>query len=228
MENNSSVENNSVKKRLIEFLKTKRISQTEFTRALGVSQTYIGAMRKSIPAEKVKRITELYPDLNRDWLLYGEGPMLVPEHGERQLMPEDEFETLLLPLTAFAGGLQMYSQGVGLADCTVIKSPVRGVDFAIPIKGDSMEPRFHEGSTLLIKRINDKAFIPWGHTMVIDTENGVLVKNIYPPKEEDSLAGVPYVIAKSFNPEYPPIEIPTSSIYGLYRILGTLDIFTNL
>lgn len=221
-------ENSSVKTRLLEYLKAKRISQMEFTRALGVSPTYIGAMRKSIPADKMKKIGELYPDLSRDWLLYGEGEMLTEREEIKASNPNKDYEALLLPVEAFAGGLQMWSQGVRASECRRIVSPIRGVELAIPIKGDSMEPKFHDGSTLLIKKINDKAFIPWGHTMVIDTENGVLVKNLLPSDKEKTEEGEDYVIAESINPKYPPFKIPTSSIYAIYRIMGTLDIFTNL
>lgn len=221
------MENSTVKTRLLEFLRSQRISQTEFTRALGVSSTYVGAMRKSIPAEKLKRICELYPDLNRDWLLYGEGEMLKPQGGESRQSAESEYETLLLPVEAFAGGLQLWSEGVKASDCQRIVSPVSGVDFAIPVRGDSMEPRFHAGSILLIKRINEKAFIPWGYPTVIDTENGVLLKNILPAEKMEG-EEEEYVIAESLNPKYPPLRIPASSIYGLYRVMGTVDIYSAL
>lgn len=217
----------TVKGRLLEFLKSQRISQLEFTRALGVSPTYVGAMRKGMPASKLKKIGELYPELNREWLLYGEGEMLMPSTSQTEKIMGEGYETLLLPVEAFAGGLQMWSEGVARGECRRIVSPVNGADFAIPIKGDSMEPRFHDGSTLLIKRINEKAFIPWGHTMVVDTENGVLIKNLYPDKENEA-SGEEYIIAESINPKYPPFKIPTSSIFGLYRVMGIIDIFSNL
>lgn len=217
----------TVKTRLLDFLRDSKITQMEFTRSLGVSPTYIGAMRKGIPADKLKKIGELYPDLNRDWLLYGEGEMRVTQEVKKEKCTHKEYETLLLPVEAFAGGLQMWSDGVRASECKKIVVPVSGADFAIPIKGDSMEPRFHDGSTLLIKKINEKAFIPWGHTMVIDTENGVLVKNVLPdPESRDN--GEDYIVAESINPKYPPFKIPKSSIYGLYRVMGTLEIFSNL
>lgn len=220
------MEETTVKQRLLQFLKSKRISQTEFTRALGVAPTYIGAMRKSIPAPKLKKISALYPDLNRDWLLYGEGSMLKTPDEERRREIVSEYETLLLPVEAYAGGLQMWSRGVREGECRRIISPISGADYAIPISGDSMEPRFHDGSTLLIKRINEKAFIPWGHPMVIDTENGVLFKNVMP--NSDSEDPEEFIVAESLNPKYPPIKIPASSVYGLYRVMGTLDIYTTL
>ena len=214
-----------VKERLLEYLRFKRIPQIEFTRSLGVSPTYIGAMRKSIPASKLKKVGELYPDLNRDWLLYGEGEMIKDDSRKNEKL-QKEYETLLLPVEAFAGGLQLWSTGVREYDCQRIISPISGADFAIPVSGDSMEPRFHDGSTLFIKKINEKAFIPWGHPMVIDTENGVLVKNVFPPENVEESED--YIVAKSLNPIYPPIKIPTSSIYGLYRVMGSIDVFSNL
>ena len=60
----------TVKGRLLTYLKENRIPQTEFCRRLGVAPTYIGVIRKSIPAEKIKRIVTLYLNLSRDWLLY--------------------------------------------------------------------------------------------------------------------------------------------------------------
>lgn len=224
MENRES----TVKSRLLEYLKYKRISQVEFTKSIDVSSTYIGAMRKGIPASKLKRIITIYPDLNRDWLLYGEGEMLNAEYG---IAENDNgkkgYSTLLLPVAAFAGNLQMWSEGVSASQCQRIVSPVYDADFAIPVKGDSMEPRFHDGSVILIKKINEKAFIPWGNPMVIDTENGVLIKNIYPCDQEGKEVSEEYLIAKSLNPNYPPFKIPTSSIYGIYRVMGSMDIYST-
>lgn len=209
-----------VKTRLLAYLKSKRIPQLEFTKNIGVSSTYIGAMRRSIPDEKIVRIREAYPDLNTDWLLYGEGEML----NEKSPAGACEGEMIpLLPVEAHAGCLQELSRGVMPAECQMIVSPVKGVDYAIKISGDSMEPRFHDGSTVLIKRINEKAFIPWGASMVIDSENGVLVKEVYPDDKRKH-----YIEARSINPKYPPLSIPKSSVFGLYRILGVLQLFPTL
>lgn len=221
------MEEATVKGRLLEYLKAKRISQTEFTRNIGVSSTYIGAMRKGIPADKLRIIGRQYPDLNREWLLYGDGEMLIdPDHQQPGHLGK-EYETLLLPVEAYAGNLQAWSRGVTERECRHIISPVSGADFAIPIKGDSMEPQFHDGSTLLIKKINDRAFIPWGNAMVIDTENGVYLKKIYPPEGEDIPGKDDYIVAKSINPDYPSFNIPVSSIFGLYRVMGSIELFST-
>ena len=52
-----------VKERLLEYLHYKRLSQIDFTQSIGVSSTYIGAMRRSISDDKMLRIRDRYPCL---------------------------------------------------------------------------------------------------------------------------------------------------------------------
>ncbi|MDE6576748.1 MAG: S24 family peptidase [Muribaculaceae bacterium] len=213
----------TVKQRLLSFLKHEGISHSEFARRLGVSVAYLGAMRKSMPEEKIAKVVSLFPHLNRDWLLYGEGEMLLRKESKPVASELEEYLVPLLPVEAHAGTLQMLSEGVALADCEKIIAPRKGVDFAIRVTGDSMEPQIYGGSVLFIKRINEKAFIPWGHPMVIDTENGVLVKVVRPSQQ-----GKDYIEALSYNSNYPPIQIPLSSLYGIYRVLCQTRATTTL
>lgn len=209
----------TVKGRLMTYLKENRIPQTEFCKRLGVAPTYIGVIRKSIPAEKINRIATLYPNLNRDWLLYGEGEMYVKETNDpRKLLQEAGYLVPLLPVTAFAGNITAWSQSVNANECEKVISPVQGVDFAIRISGDSMEPDFHDGSIILIKKIDDKAFIPWGHPMIVDSSNGVFFKDVFPSER-----GKKYIEAQSLNKKYPPLDIPLDCVYGLYRVVTTLN-----
>lgn len=66
----------TVKYRLEQFLKNRGIKKTEFAKTIGVSNSYITSMRKSIQPDKLEKINYSYPDLNMSWLLYGEGTML--------------------------------------------------------------------------------------------------------------------------------------------------------
>ncbi|MDE6338356.1 MAG: hypothetical protein K2K97_01035 [Muribaculaceae bacterium] len=219
----------SMKQRLLKLLKAKRITQTEFTRHLGVTPNYIGAMRKGMPKERLKVVFDMFPDLNRDWLLYGEGEMFLPDDSDSPDLSKG-YVVPMLPVEAYAGNLQLWSRGVQLRDCEKVVSPVPGVDFGIRVTGNSMEPEFHDGSVLFIKRINEKAFIPWGNPMVIDTENGVVVKIVYPPHNREIHPGckMEYIEARSYNPAYPPFNIPTESIYGLYRIITSIRQYSTI
>ncbi len=219
----------TMKQRLIQLLKVKHMTQTEFARHLGVSPTYIGAMRKSMPKDRLKIVYDLFPDLNRDWLLYGEGEMLNTAD-ESELDLSKGYIVPMLPGEAYAGNLQLWSEGVQLRDCEKVVSPVPGVDFGIRVSGNSMEPEFQNGSVLFIKKINENAFIPWGNPMVVDTENGVVVKLLYPAGEMAVKPGCmcDYIEARSYNPAYPPYLIPTESIYGLYRVVTNIRQYSTL
>lgn len=215
-------ENSSFKERLKLFLNEEHVSKSEFARIIGVSSGYVGSMRKSMPAEKIRRILEHFPNLNRDWLLYGEGPMYkddtvqeeekncdAKESGGASLVP-------LIPVGASAGRFSMLSEGIELRDCRRITSPFPDAECAIQVEGDSMEPEIRNGTYLFLKKINSNAFIPWGHPMVLDTENGPLVKVLYPGKEDPDC-----IEAISYNKDYPPLQVPKYSIYNIYRIVGS-------
>lgn len=210
----------TVKDRLLQFLKSEGISKSEFARRMDVSVAYLGAMRKSMPEEKVAKVVALFPNLNRDWLLYGEGEMLrTRPRGKSDI---DSYMVPLLPVEAQAGSLQMFSQGVSLMECERLMAPSTDIDCAIRVSGDSMEPNIRSGTILFIKRINEKAFIPWGHPMVIDSENGVLVKVVFPSAE-----GKEYIEARSYNERYPDIQIPVDCLYGIYRIVSQSEMTTT-
>lgn len=208
----------TVKERLIEFLKREGISGSEFARKMGLSPAYLASMRKSMPEEKVERLIELYPQLNRDWLLYGEGDMYKEEEKSDELSWDDPYVVPLVPSLAHAGALSLYCEGVTLQDCRKLKLPIKGAELAIEVKGDSMEPKIHSGTILVLKKINDKAFIPWGSPLVLDTENGSLVKMLYPSEK-----GEDYLEARSYNKDFPPFQVPVESIFGIYRILMKMD-----
>lgn len=69
----------TVKERLIEYIKFKRISARKFSISIGVSPGYVNSISKSIQPDKLSSITAQYPDLNPEWLLTGEGEMLKAE-----------------------------------------------------------------------------------------------------------------------------------------------------
>lgn len=91
MKDNSDTEQNSVKNRLLDFLKYKGISQSKFEQQCGISNGYVNNIRKGIKNEMFdKKIAPNFPELSKAWLLLGEGSMLVPQIEE--VVPEEEDE----------------------------------------------------------------------------------------------------------------------------------------
>ena len=91
MKDNSDTEQNSVKNRLLDFLKYKGISQSKFEQQCGISNGYVNNIRKGRKNEMFdKKIAPNFPELSKAWLLLGEGSMLVPQIEE--VVPEEEDE----------------------------------------------------------------------------------------------------------------------------------------
>jgi phage repressor protein C with HTH and peptisase S24 domain len=126
------------------------------------------------------------------------------------------YKTYLLPMSAIGGTLDGISApGVATSDCEVIVSPIKDVDFAITVYGDSMSPKYPSGSRLLVKRYNPALFIETGRVYVLDTENGVIVKEVHKSDKEG------YIICHSINrdPKYTDFEIPLTTVRNMYRVL---------
>lgn len=177
---------------------------------------------RNISAAMCEHIIDALPDINRVWLLTGEGGMYTDQ--ETPTPREDIAKVPLLPISAIAGPLRAYYEdGVNLSQCQWINAPTPLAEFAIPVTGDSMEPIFADGSIIFVKRINEEAFIPWGHPLVLDTENGLFIKNVMPDERNDY-----YIWAESVNPKYPRMHVPKSSIGGMYRVLSVTKSFATM
>lgn len=123
----------------------------------------------------------------------------------------------LLPMAAQGGSLNDFIVSVKPDDCEKIVSPIKGAEFAMTVSGDSMEPEYPSGAKILLKRINERAFIEWGRVYVLDTCNGSVIKKIMPGPSAEAVTCV------SLNEHYPPFEVAFGDMYGMYRVLMLLS-----
>ena len=66
----------TIKERIYSFIEYKGISIKRFEELCDLSNGYISSMRKGFGRDKLNNVLTVFPDLNRDWLLYGEGEMI--------------------------------------------------------------------------------------------------------------------------------------------------------
>lgn len=66
------------KERIIDFCTQMGISKAEFERSTNLSNGYVNKLKANIGEDKLNDILRVYPQLNRVWLLTGEGEMLKP------------------------------------------------------------------------------------------------------------------------------------------------------
>ena len=104
--------NGSVKERLIEYLSYKGVSKATFGRSIGVSGAYVTSIRKSIDKDKLQSIALHYPDLNIEWLLYGEGSMLKEDSQQNVPIPKDLERNYQDRISALEEKVQMLNETI--------------------------------------------------------------------------------------------------------------------
>lgn len=224
------------KDRLLEFLRYKGLGQQKFEISIGMSNGWANKVGDSIRENTLKKISEVYPELNIAWLKSGVGIMLnngeseetlytpkeenPKERNQKDATEETAKMVLLLPVSAQGGSLNDFVVSVKESDCEKVVSPIRGVDFAMTVSGDSMSPEYPNGSRIFIKRINERAFIEWGKVYVLDTCNGTVIKILVPAEKEG------YVKCVSINqdPIFAPFEVAFEDIYGVYKVLLCMSV----
>ena len=227
-----------IKDRLVKFIQYKGFGQLAFENACSLSRGFVNKIGDSITVRSQDRIKNAFPELNMNWLKVGIGSMLVEDPGYSEetlvvpgLISESESEedsrvmeaanwVYLLPISAKGGSLNDFVVSVKDSDGEKVISPIAGADYAITIAGDSMAPEYPNGSQILIKKINERAFIDWGKAYVLDTCNGVVVKILVPSKRDG------YVRCLSLNPDpmYAPFEVCLEDVFGVYRVLLCMSV----
>lgn len=67
----------TVKDRLMLFIKEKGLSQKRFEETAHISNGYVNNLKASPSSKVLQKIFCAFPDLSQSWLLTGEGPMLT-------------------------------------------------------------------------------------------------------------------------------------------------------
>ena len=75
---------NTIKERLGQYLKTKKIGVSEFERSIGMAPSHFYKVN-SLGSDIVAKISNEYPDLNLNWLLAEKGEMLKHRAVERMI-----------------------------------------------------------------------------------------------------------------------------------------------
>ena len=211
---NCFMETESVKDRLILFLKHKKLSQGKFEKMLGTSNGYVTNIRSSIQPDKLERIASEFPELNI-------GKMLKEEERKtekRTAEERDEHALPLIPFEAVAGHGDPVYEDERIESFYQV-SEFRDCDFLIRVKGDSMSPHFTGGDLLACKKIVDAFFFQWGRCYVVLTRSqGAMVKRIQ-PSEKDG-----WIRCVSDNAKYAPFDVPMEDIVSVALVNGSISV----
>lgn len=213
----------TIKERIEMYIEHQGIKRSVFEKSCGFSNGYLRNLKENPSAAKIEDILTVYPEISRVWLLSGEGEMLNSDKPNEQFaVSKTETATTvpLIPISAQGGSLNEFVVSIKGSECERIISPIRGADFAIQVSGDSMAPEYPNGSRVFIKKINERAFIEWGKTYVLDTCNGTVIKTLVPSEKPECVKCI------SINPDpmYAPFEICLEDVYGMYKVLLCMSV----
>ena len=199
------------------------LSAASFANKIGVKTTQAiydlqKGRTKSISQAITSKILSCYPEINRTWLLTGEGDML-----NNSSLPEAK--------KSFTSGTPYYNVDfIGGFDL-VINDQTINPEYLIQFKpyekatcwcnitGHSMEPEINHGDIIALKLIEDFSFLPYGEVYAIVTTNDMrTVKRIGPSKDPNCYTLIP----TNKSPEYGVQELPKDKIRYVYQVLGCM------
>ena len=201
---------NKAKDRLKEFIYMKGDTVQGFEAKIGRGNAYINSI-KDLSPETINAAVSVYPDLNIDWLVTGEG-------SPTKTGAQDNDDVPIVNMFALGGTLTEQLDSGSTKSLERVHSPVRGAEMAIEVSGDSMSPKYPSGSRLFCRRVEDPAFIEWGKVYVIDTTQGAVVKELRPGSSADKVM----CHSLSDSRKYVPFEVPFSAIHGIWKVLAGL------
>lgn len=201
----------------------------------GVSQMLKGAGGYSIE-QTARRFARAYPRISVDWLLTGEGAMVLPDtHTQR---PHYHGHVA-------AGAWDIEPQPVITDTWRDILDIAPEYDFTATATGDSMLPLIHDGDTLYCRRLYRGDPLRPRSVYLFATPSGTLVKQLYShtdsapaaderPTDDRTTASdkqtdnrAPYtddigtLTLRSLNPAYSDIDVPLSDILGIAKVVAT-------
>lgn len=86
----------SVKDRLKEFIKYKKLTVSGFEKSIGASNGYVNSLTKSIGEEKLSNIIKTYPDLDIEWLILGSSTNNLDNQSNSLEEPKSKYNKELL------------------------------------------------------------------------------------------------------------------------------------
>lgn len=214
--------------RFDQYMEYKSLNDNKVTIELDLSTGLIGKSRKpgrDLSDRVVEKILNHYSDLDRVWLLTGEGNMLVDNDNDVTTVDLNENLIPFYDSVTSIGGINEYG-----ADMSGVVVPTDFIDAgdwfreataAIRHYGDSMI-EYPSGCILAIKEVYDKRYLIPGNDYVIETPEYRVTKRIQRGHDNEHITAYSTNMDKYEDGRlvHEPFEIHLSSIRRISLVLG--------
>lgn len=215
----------TAKQRIERFIAAKGITTAFFEKTCGLSNGYLRQLRKSPTMGKMESIISAFPELNRDWLLTGDGEMLKKAEESTvtaigvasKVMSENAIMVKFFDVNPSAT-FQELDESVSQGYDTIEVVPIHGerIDdsyVVFEIHGDSMAPTLLSHARILCKEIPEQRWQYAEGVVVISYRDKVVVKRI----AVNDILGNSMITLKSDNPDYGSEDVQLSDIHCIYK-----------
>lgn len=186
----------TVKERLLQYLMFKGLSHKEFETKAKISNGYVNNIVNTIGPKTLPKILEAFPDLNKNWLIFNEGKMTLPENDNNKSYQQqrlqrkidgskDDNTAPLVPVKAQAGYSRAYDQSEYIDALEKYALPPNITKHGAiwrywEIEGDSMLPTFKNKDIILTSQVHE---MDWDqlrnfYCYVVVTDEHVFFKRI--------------------------------------------------
>lgn len=198
-----------------EFLQVNRLKQVELANYLGITEASVSRMCKGISKPSQENLRKIVTNTKGwDTSMLSDEPNQVPAI-RRSSTELNQHLCKVLPTAARGGSLSDFSEAITSKDIEYAISPIAGADWIIPVTGESMAPEYPNGSRVVVKKVNDKAFLEWGKVYVLDTVNGAVIKELHKAQSDDEVE----CVSLNPDPKFASFNVRRSDILGVYRVL---------
>ena len=201
--------------RLDLFMEKMHLNDNRISVQAGLSNGVIGKSRmegRDLSQRAIEKILLVYTNLNPEWLLTGEGEMLVSQRKK-------------IPLFNSASTIGGYTDTIANMDAAVPSEWIDAGDWfpdatsAIYHQGDSMK-EYPSGCILVVRRVNDPRLIINGAIYVIETDEYRITKQITDDGDYITAYSTNKELQEDGRPVHAPFRIPKEAIRHLDLVLG--------
>lgn len=205
----------------IKFLREKKgLSQEDFGKLIGATRGQVGSYEE----DRAKPKTEIANKICKHFSIQVEdlfakrlnkSNVLIVQEPEGMYLTKHQDGIPLFPDYASAGTPNGFADALkdlpryyvpGFQDC----------DLMVPVSGDSMYSDYSSGDIVICKQIHDPSFIQWGHAYLVDTVQGLILKNLMPSDKDGFIKFV------SNNNKYPPFEVKKKEAKRFFIVKGKI------
>lgn len=213
-----------------------KLTQREVAMKIGLkSATYLSDVlngRHPVSEQISDSLIEAFPEYSKDWLLTGEGSMLLtqePKGNATMVDPSDInwISVPVVPYRAMAGSTGWYEDvfAEDWAERRTVMAPqgANPSDYVIfTVTGDSMLPNLADGDEILSKHVpfdyyKENRLHIYNHSIwiIATMREGILIKNITAHDVEQR-----NITCHSYNPMYPDFTINLADVRDIYHAVS--------